>query len=317
MMDQNEEQCFFEPCPESQAGKTLTRSGPKRIRSIIKASKEVHGDGRHENLELQLANDENAFIFCHRSCVSSYVSTEHLKRSSKHPSSIAASNDIPHAKRSRRSETPILFNFKKHCIFCGDECVMEKDPRHPSRWRRVVLCRTVDKVTAGEKTFKESILEVCGKRNDELSRQVTVRVLSALSDLHAADARYHKDCRDQFMPVRSVASAAKASGSQPSSDLEDAFLLTVSDIEAEKSKIWNSVKVFDLYVSHGGKECSRRSLVPKLCDYFGSDFLVLSGNGVANLLVFRSKASETLRLVERDDDDDDVEASLNRTTYST
>lgn len=65
-----------------------------------------------------------------------------------------------------------------------------------------------------------------------------------------------------------------------------------------------------MYVSHGGNECSRRSLVPKLCDYFGSDFLVLSGNGVANLLVFRSKASTTLRLVERDDDDDDVEASL-------
>ena len=106
------------------------------------------------------------------------------------------------------------------------------------------------------------------------------------------------------MRTRSVASAAKASQLQATSVLEEAFLLTVSDIEGDKSKIWNSVEVFNMYQSHGGEECSRRSLVPKLCDYFGSDFLVLSGNGVANLLVFRSKASMTLRLVQRDDDDD-------------
>ena len=48
-MDQPEERCFFEPCPESQAGKPLSRSGRKRIVSIVNASKEVHGDGRHEN----------------------------------------------------------------------------------------------------------------------------------------------------------------------------------------------------------------------------------------------------------------------------
>ena len=59
-----------------------------------------------------------------------------------------------------------------------------------------------------------------------------------------------------------------------------------------------------MYLSHGGEECSRRSLVPKLADYFGSDFLVLSGKGVANLLVFRSKASSSLRLIQREDDDD-------------
>ena len=185
---------------------------------------------------------------------------------------------------------------------------MESDPKHPSRWRRVILCRTVDKVTGGAKTFKESIIETCDKRNDDVARQVKLRVLGSVSDLHAADARYHKDCRDKFMATRSVTSAAKASGSQAKSGLEEAFLLTVSDIEADKSKIWNSVEVFDLYLSHGGEKCSRRSLVPKLCNYFGSDFLVLSGNGVANLLVFRSKASATLRLVQ--DDDDDIEVSL-------
>ena len=147
------------------------------------------------------------------------------------------------------------------------------------------------KVSREAKTFKESIIEACNKRNDDKAQQVKLRVFGAVSDLHAADARYHKDCRDSFMPPHSVNFAAKAYTSNQHTNIEEAFLSTVMDIAADKSKIWISVEVFELYLSHGGEECSRRSLVSKLADYFGSDFLVLGGKGVANLLVFRSKAS--------------------------
>ena len=58
-MDQPEECCLSEPCPERQAEKPLSRLGRKRIVSIISASKEVHGDGSHENLERLFGNDEN------------------------------------------------------------------------------------------------------------------------------------------------------------------------------------------------------------------------------------------------------------------
>ena len=304
VMDQSGESCYFEPCPASQDGKSLSKSRAQRIRSIIKASKEVHRDGRHEYLERLLENDKEAFISCHRSCVSTYVSTEHLNRPSKRLTSRPINDDVPREKRSCRSETPTRFDFREHCLFCGQVCVMDVDPKNPNRWRRVVLCRTVCKVNRDAKTFLESIIETCNKRNDDQAQQVKLRVLGAVSDLHAADARYHKDCRDSFMPLRSVTFAAKASTSKQHTSIEEAFLSTVSDIEVDKSKIWNSVEVFELYLSHGGEECSRRSLVPKLVDYFGSDFLVLSGTGVANLLVFRSKASASLRLVQREDDAD-------------
>lgn len=86
--------------------------------------------------------------------------------------------------------------------------------------------------------------------------------------------------------------------------IEDSFHSTAYDIEADKSKIWKSLEVFELYLSHGGEECSHTSLVPKLAGYFASDFLVPNGTWVASLSVFRSKAS--LRLVQRQDDDDDI-----------
>jgi hypothetical protein len=89
------------------------------------------------------------------------------------------------AKRCRRSDSS-KFCFKQHCVFCGDLCIMDYDPKHPSRWRRVMLCRTADR--DGQETFKQVILNVCDSRNDDWASHV-----GAVSDLHAADARYYED----------------------------------------------------------------------------------------------------------------------------
>ena len=48
-------------------------------------------------------------------------------------------------------------------MFYGDLCIMDYDPKHPSHWRRVVLCRTAD--CGGKETFKQVILNVCDLRN--------------------------------------------------------------------------------------------------------------------------------------------------------
>ena len=37
-------------------------------------------------------------------------------------------------KRAQRSATPKSV-FLNHCIFCGEDCEVEKDPKRPSRWR--------------------------------------------------------------------------------------------------------------------------------------------------------------------------------------
>ena len=53
------------------------------------------------------------------------------------------------------------FDFQKHCLFCGETCNVNKDPKHPARWCRAYLCRTVgDEYT----DFKQEILKVCQTR---------------------------------------------------------------------------------------------------------------------------------------------------------
>ena len=52
--------------------------------------------------------------------------------------------------------------------------------------------------------IKDIILENCKVGNDELADQVRIRVYGAVGDLHAAEARYHVDCRHRFFtPGRS------------------------------------------------------------------------------------------------------------------
>lgn len=75
-------------------------------------------------------------------------------------------------------------------------------------------------------------------------------------------------------------------------------------MKADPSHLWNSVELHEHYSSFGGVNLSRRALIIKLEEFFGDELLVLSGKGVANLVVFRQMASELLRLPIIDDDDE-------------
>ena len=174
--------------------------------------------------------------------------------------------------------------------------------------KRVIRCRTAEQ--GGKHDFKQAILDVCNHRNDAQARDVRIRIQGAISYLHAADAIYHKECYALFIASRSISAAVnKSSCSSNESGVSDpAFQMVVDAISGNPSHIWNSVDVHNLYLSHKGSCLSRRLLTTKLTQQFSNDLLVLSGSGVANLLVFRSKASSVLRLV--DDDEDNVSASV-------
>lgn len=292
-----EEECYFKwkfGC--DHGAKDLSSAGSARIKTIIKCSKQ-YGDGLHVVLQEKLDANSDLTIQCHRECVSTYVSQQqvnrHLKRQGIPPQMSATI-----LKKQRRSGAS-NFEFLHHCIFCGFPCNIEKDPKHPDRWRRAVLCRTADR-GSGAKSFKDLILETCDTRNDGWASEVRVRVMGALSDLHAADARYHVDCMSKFLGERSV-KYAFASVSHAGQD-DDAFNALVTELSQDLSKIWNSVELFQLYEDNGGTRLTaRKQLVKQLSHHFGEDLLVLSSPGVANLVVFRSKTLGLLKMVPPDD----------------
>ena len=106
-----------------------------------------------------------------------------------------------------------------------------------------------------------------------------------VSDLHAADARYHKCCRVSFFFQKSTSAALKLK--QEGHDDES----VISILNADKSQIWNSVELYTLYVENGGSDLSRRLLVTRLLEYFGDNLVALSCPGIATVLAFRSGAA--------------------------
>jgi len=295
--------CVFKDVGKcSNPNQELQTCTQQRVNSIIHAS-QVRDDGLHTRFY------DSAQITCikfHKNCISSYTSAWHLKRL---PNARTVPPDVPIKKK--RSDV-CAFEFKINCLFCGDLCEMKKDPKNPGRWRRIVLCRTADDAKHG--SFKDKILATCITRKDAWSEEVSVRVEGALSDLHAADARYHYDCRVRFLGPKTIQQAASAStfvSSDNSQEIDVAFKTLVSFMSENQTEIWNSVQLFDLYKSYGGTPLLRRNLIMKLSAHFGVQLLILRANGLASILLFHNKASSVFKIYN-DDEDDDIRPSLNK-----
>ena len=95
-----------------------------------------------------------------------------------------------------------------------------------------------------DKGFKEKVYDCSGKRNDEWADQVRCRLSGALSDLYAVSARYHDDCRKQFMNPKNVARASKASNESVTKNLDIAFEALVDAIKSDPSHLWNSAELY-------------------------------------------------------------------------
>jgi len=160
------------------------------------------------------------------------------------------------------------------------------------------VCRTGDDVD-----FKGAILRTCAKRNDKHAEDVRLRVEGSISDLHAAEARYHVDCRARFMTTKHVKAASASTCSE--SNAYDLALSQVTDaMKGQNLNIWNSVEINDLYSEFGGSQLQRKGLMSRIEEYFGNELVGLHSPGLANMIVFKEVAPNLIKLVNTKDDDD-------------
>ena len=192
-------------------------------------------------------------------------------------------------KRARRSEQP-KFSFLQHCLFCGENCNVVKDPRHPSRWRSAYSCREGE--TFGSRGLKEEILQACETRKDTQSEQIRVRMGGVLTDLHAADVRYHVDCKATFFSPKSIKVAVRQSAHTEHNDT--AFDSVINYLAENKGSIHNYIDMYTKYVKAGGHMLSRRSLTSKVLENFGEDMIILSSPGVFIATGIQIKCSHSI-----------------------
>ncbi len=239
-----------------------------RVKTIIEASKK-YGDGLCQSLEDKLREDQNVKINYHKNCVSRYTSKTNIKCNLPDQTETTPS---PKKLRTFYSE----FDFRLHCFYCGTECKIDKDPKHPDRWRQAYLCRSTWSEST-KKPYKEFLLEKCNALRDGWGKEVRIRLEGAL-DLHAADARYHKDCLSKFYTIRD--------GGSDEHEYNQALEEVCTKMREEKTRIWNSVELYEMYMKCGGCNLNRKSLMKAIVDTFGDEIVMLTAPGYANLLAF-------------------------------
>ena len=172
---------------------TGCRPSDKYSRVILtaarKSSAEAASEKRKDGLKIFLSDCREDDLHYHNNCYLSYVSPHHIQRLANK----RKLESIPCDANKRKTRSSISeFNFLANCFICGTECNVERDKKHPDRWEKnkAYLCKTAER-GKGNLTFKESLLNICTERGDELANEVQIRFAGATSDLHAAEARYH------------------------------------------------------------------------------------------------------------------------------
>ena len=269
-------------------------TGIARIETIINASK-LYWDTLHVELETKVAENDNFKTYYHRNCVSRYTSKTNLAKLKNNESASPV-------KRLRRSTS--VFDFKRHCLYCGNACELNKDPKNPQRWRPAFLCRST-LTEHGDRPYKEYLLDKCHSRNDHWANEVQTRIKAAVSDLHVVDARYRKDCMSIFVRNRCLADNLK-----DTSQTDEALQDVIEILQADRSRIWNSIELFKEYQDNHGCALTRCRLVEELRRNIGGDLVVLTNPGYASIIAFHKNAALMLKLVKADDESDDIGRSV-------
>lgn len=117
-----------------------------------------------------------------------------------------------------------------------------------------LLCRTADRL--GTVPFETAILLRCQERSDDWGEAVSLRVSGAVTDLHAVDGRYYKDCHARFFTNKPTSS---------DSSVSDGPLMTpMAEMEANRNTTWKSCSCFKRYEDLDGNKLNRHNLVEML-----------------------------------------------------
>ena len=176
---------FKDKCNCNDHEPCIQNKGLSCVHSIISAG-QAYEDHLHIELTQKLSETKDLTFNYHKDCVSRYTSKSNTKHGKKYTEA-----RLPPLKKLRHSIAP--FDLFTQCLYCSENCVLEKDPKHPDRWKPAYLCRsTLSKRDGNMVSYKQNILDKCSERGDQWAEDVCLCIEGAVSDLHAAEARYHR-----------------------------------------------------------------------------------------------------------------------------
>ncbi|CAC5372506.1 unnamed protein product [Mytilus coruscus] len=259
-----EEKCVI--CQNSISHEdTVVVLGEKGSQSVNKASK-----SRQDNVVTSAGQK------LHQNCRKSYTNPKYIALANK---------EIKHETTNvPKLRSKVEFDFKKHCLFCGqlaDAVIGRK------RKSDVYPVRTSE--------FQCKIEDICKQRKNEWALEVRGR-LEFIQDLHAANALYHQTCSVNFQTLKQTplafsppAKKAKTQAGRKSS-LSESFLFAAKYLQQNEDE---QITVTDL-VKKMSELCGIddaygvQPMKNKLQEHFGDRIIISEINGKQNVVTFRN-----------------------------
>lgn len=255
--------------------KDYVHVGAKGRITLVAASLE-RKDGLHEILEMH--NPLTLHIAC-RKAYTRESSIRSAKRKSEEPVPQEEVQPI-----TLRSKTP-KFDFTTHCLFCS-EVLPTSSRLTTKRKKKISNVETMP--------FKQNILDRAKERNDEWGEMVAKRIIEASSDLVAAEAKYHRNCAQDFL---SKSETQKSVGKPPVALKQSAFneLCAYLDKNDEcQYAVSDLMEIMETFL-HGEEGYSMKYLKQKLKERYQDDIIITNLPGKSSIVSFRDSAHRILR----------------------
>lgn len=190
----------------------------------------------------------------------------------------------PAHKVPRLRPREVRFDYKKNCLFCGQvmESVNVKLPKNRRRQIREVETNEI----------KDSILQICAVRKDELGEIIGTRV-TPWTDLVSEEARYHLDCYSEFQKYK----AFDKSGRPVNKSLENLFCLLFDYLEENTECQYTATELRDIIKQLPGgedEEISDYLLKTRLKQKYDGGVIFTEMNGKPTIFSFLGTAHQIL-----------------------
>jgi len=130
-------------------------------------------------------------IKIHTQCRKTYTRKSSISAFKRERDAEASTSTNLSPPRSRKRSNESAFDFKRCCIFCGEEASEEKEIKKHKKFRQKIS-------HVSTLSFKDGVIAAANKRGDDLGKTVTRRIIFE-HDLVAAEAKYHAVCYTLFM----------------------------------------------------------------------------------------------------------------------
>lgn len=238
----------------------------RRGLQTLKNASVSRGDGNIEYLNT--VNSVNVHSNCRRNYTNNLSIAAHKRRQEEPSTSIS-----PRKKRIS------AFDFKKLCLFCGEEANEVIERKKEKKYRRVI--REVSTLT-----FKDTVLKAAEARGDKYGRTVKERV-NFEYDLVSVEAKYHDKCFSNFLLVSGKGDAGRPSDENIRIAMENVFHYIESndDCQFTLAELKNVMKD---YVPDD------KTMIKKLIARYGSNIVITTKSKSLTIICFRDTATNIL-----------------------